>query len=71
MLLAQFAHKFLCLFAILTVLPFVAGPNGQQPAAGFPLDSPELHSIQREPTVAERADGGRKQLIFTLTSEYV
>ena len=46
--LAQFAHKFLCLFAILTVLPFVAGPNGQSRQQQVSLWTPELHFIQRE-----------------------
>ena len=42
--LAQFAHKFLCLFAILTVLPFAAGQNGQRQVS---LWTPELHFIQK------------------------
>ena len=33
--LAQFAHKFLCLFAILTVLPFAAARNGQRTGSRF------------------------------------
>ena len=37
-MLAQFAHKFLCLFAILTVLPFAAARNGQRTVAGFSAD---------------------------------
>ena len=41
---AQFAHKFLCLFAILTVLPFAAGQNGQRQVS---LWTPELHFIQK------------------------